>query len=113
MRFTIQVQIESAGVLPLTVPVKTIDRPCEQVEEVGLQVAEAKLILASLQQCVIRNQLSQFLADRRSCPHCRRPRPVNGYHPLRFRSAYGMCLCAVRGGATASAKRRPAQHSVP
>jgi hypothetical protein len=40
--YHIQVLIEGADVLPITVPIQTIDRPRERVEEVGLQTAEAK-----------------------------------------------------------------------
>jgi hypothetical protein len=50
--YHIQVLIEGADVLPITVPIQTIDRPRERVEEVGLQTAEEKSILRKLQQIV-------------------------------------------------------------
>ena len=81
--------IEGADALPLTVPIQTIDRPGERVEEIGFQTAEAKSILGGLQEVVVRHQLAEYLAGKRSCPHCQRPRTIKGYHPLRFRSAYG------------------------
>jgi hypothetical protein len=37
MKFTIQVLIESPDALPLSVPVQTIERSCEHVEDVGLR----------------------------------------------------------------------------
>jgi len=89
MKFTIQVLIEAADALPLTVPIQIIDRPCESIEEVGLQTAEAKSILKGLEENVVRQQLAEFLVANRSCPHCQRSRAIKGYHPLRFRSAYG------------------------
>jgi hypothetical protein len=89
MKFTVQVLIEGADALPLTVPVQTIDRAGERIEEIGLQTVEAKSILGGLQQVVVRHQLAEYLAGQRSCPHCQRSRAIKGYHPLRFRSAYG------------------------
>ena len=89
MKFTIQVLIEAADALPLTVPIQIIDRPCESIEEVGLHTAEAKSILKGLEENVVRQQLAEFLATKRSCPRCQRSRAIKGYHPLRFRSAYG------------------------
>src|SRR5471030_1550120 len=54
MKVTIQVLIESPGVLPLNVPIQTVDRPCERVEDVGLRLEEAKAILQGLQEQLIR-----------------------------------------------------------
>jgi hypothetical protein len=89
MKITIQVLIEGADALPLTVPIHTIERLCERIEEIGLQTVEAKSILRGLEQNVVRHQLAEYLAGKRSCPHCQRSRAIKGYHPLRFRSAYG------------------------
>src|SRR5260370_39920754 len=88
MKITIQVLIEGNDALPLTVPIHTIDRLCERIEEVGLQTVEAKSILRGLEDSVVRHQLAECLAGKRSCPHCQRSRAIKGYHPLRFRSAY-------------------------
>lgn len=81
MKITIQVLIEGADALPLTVPTHTIDRLCERIEEVGLQTVEAKSILRGLEQNVVRHQLGEYLAGKRSCPHCQRSRAIKGYHP--------------------------------
>jgi hypothetical protein len=54
--YHIQVLIEGADVLPITVPIQTIDRPRERVEEVGLQTAEAKSILRKLQRIVVQDR---------------------------------------------------------
>jgi hypothetical protein len=45
MKITIQALIEGADALPLIVPIHTIDRQGERIEEVGLQTVEAKSIL--------------------------------------------------------------------
>jgi hypothetical protein len=58
MKFTIQVLIESPDALPLSVPIRTIERSCERVEEVGLRLEEAKAVLHGLQEQLIRQQLA-------------------------------------------------------
>src|ERR1017187_347331 len=40
MKFTIQVLIESPDALPLSVPIQTLERSCERVEDVGLRLEE-------------------------------------------------------------------------
>jgi hypothetical protein len=54
MRFTIQVLVEFAGAVPFSVPIQTVDRPCERVEDVDLRLEEAKTVLQSLQEQLIR-----------------------------------------------------------
>ncbi len=87
MKFTIQALIETPEGLPLTVPVQTIERSCDRIEDVGLRLEEAKLILNALQEQLVRQQLAEHLQRHRACPECRRPRTIKGYQPLRFRSA--------------------------
>ncbi len=89
MKFTIQLLIEDTHRLPLSIPLETIDRPCDVVEDVGLRLREAKAVLDRLQKEVISNQLARHLETHRSCHVCERPRAVKGYHPLRFRTAFG------------------------
>jgi hypothetical protein len=89
MKFTIQVLVESPDALPLGIPIQTIERSCERVEDVGLRLDEAKAILSGLQEQLVRQQLAGYLNGHRRCPCCHRLRVLKGYHPLRFRSAFG------------------------
>ena len=89
MKFTIQLLIEDTDRLPLLIPLDTIDRPCETLEDVGLRLQESKAVLGRLQEEIVRNQLARHLETNRSCHTCERPRAVKGYHPLRFRTAFG------------------------
>jgi hypothetical protein len=57
--YHIQVLIEGADVLPITVPIQTIDRPRERVEEIGFQTAESKSILRKLQQIVVQDRIAR------------------------------------------------------
>ncbi|MDM0053785.1 hypothetical protein [Variovorax sp. J22R115] len=65
MKFTVQVRIEDSGAQPLTLPIHTSDRPCAQVQDVGLAFEDAKTILAQLQQALVRAQLERYLIDHR------------------------------------------------
>jgi hypothetical protein len=89
MKFTIQVLIESPDALPLSVPVQTIERACDRIEDAGLRLEEAKAILKGVQEQLVRQQLVEHLQSQRPCPCCHRPRNIKGYHSLRFRSAFG------------------------
>jgi hypothetical protein len=55
------VLIESPDALPLSVPVQTIERACDRIEDVGLQLEEAKAILMGLQEQPVRQQLAEYL----------------------------------------------------
>jgi hypothetical protein len=61
MKFTMQVLIESPGALPLSVPIQTVDRPCERVEDVGLRLQEAKAVLQGLREQLIRHSWRSIL----------------------------------------------------
>jgi hypothetical protein len=89
MKFTIQVLIESPDALPLSVPIQTIERACDRIEDVGLRLEEAKALLSGLQDQLVRQQLAEHIERHRDCACCHRPRTIKGYHPLRFRSAFG------------------------
>ncbi|MEJ8852924.1 ISKra4 family transposase, partial [Variovorax rhizosphaerae] len=89
MRVTVQIRVEGAASGSFTVPLHAIDRPCGQVQDVGLSFGEAKSLLGELQKALVRQQLELYLAERRTCPHCSEPRAIKGYHPLRFRTAFG------------------------
>ena len=89
MKFIVELRIEDTDRIPLSIALETIDRPCDVVEDVGLRLEEAKAILGRLQEEVVRNQLARHLEAQRSCRSCDQPHPIKGYHPMRFRTAFG------------------------
>jgi hypothetical protein len=113
MKFTIQVLIETAESLPLTLPIQTIDRPCESIEEVGLQIAEAKSILKGLQENVVRQQLAEFLAPKRLCPHCQRSRATKGSIRCDSGAPTVMCYYGAPDGIAANASIQPKRRTAP
>ena len=55
MKFIIELRIEDTDRIPLSIPLETINRPCDAVENVGLRLEEAKAVLSRLQEEVVRD----------------------------------------------------------
>jgi hypothetical protein len=62
-------------------PVYTFSRPTLDLkpEQVGLTLAEAKTLLARLQEPLIGQQADEYALIRRVCPCCRRMQPTKDY----------------------------------
>ena len=113
MRVIVQIRIEGAAARPVTVPLHTVDRACGQVQDVGLVLGDAKSILGKLQQTLVRQQLECYLADRRACPQCGKPRAIKGYHPLPSAPPSGISHCTVPVGTAVTANNAGGQRSPP
>src|SRR5438552_855859 len=55
-------------------------------QTLGLNMAEAKEILAGLQQSLVSQQITQYLTCKQTCPDCGTPLALKGRHHLVFRS---------------------------
>ncbi len=62
--------VKPADARPLSVPVQTIERSCERIEDVDLQLEEARTILNGLQEQFLREQLAGRLEGHRPCARC-------------------------------------------
>jgi hypothetical protein len=69
--------------------VVTLKKPCQRVEHLGLTLKEAKQLLKTLQHRLLQRQVDAFLAASATCPDCRTPRKVKGYHSRSFRTLFG------------------------
>ncbi|MBV9491885.1 MAG: hypothetical protein JO069_19490 [Verrucomicrobia bacterium] len=58
-------------------------------QEIGLTLAEAKQLLANLQQHLVEWQVGQHAAACRPCAHCQKPRPLKDYRLRRLQSLFG------------------------
>ena len=68
----------------------TLDRgACRSVEDVGLQLADAKPILGRLQEIVVSEQLQRYCEAVRPCPRCHRRRHLKDYRRRRFDTVFG------------------------
>ena len=66
-----------------------LDKPHDQLEQVGLSLAEAKELLGRVQERVVGAQASAFLADHRRCGACGKRLWSKGRTSFRFRTPFG------------------------
>ena len=67
----------------------SLERETEGFEEVGITLAEAKSLLATLQKQVVKQQIAAYLAGRKKCPQCGKAFRHKDQHPLVFRTLFG------------------------
>jgi hypothetical protein len=89
MRITVQVIIESDERPPERHDVAQLDRGELAGDTVGLQLAEAKHLLSSVQEVVVAEQVRDCLATRVSCPECGLPRPHKDSRTITLRTLFG------------------------
>jgi hypothetical protein len=58
-------------------------------ETLGLSLAEARAILAGLEQSLVEQQSAEFIAQQRPCPQCGRERACKGHHQIVVRTPFG------------------------
>jgi hypothetical protein len=61
----------------------------DQIEEIGLSLAEAKDLLSRFQRRVVEAQVGRFVAERRGCQSCGRRLRAKGRYPMSFRTPFG------------------------
>jgi hypothetical protein len=66
-----------------------LERETEGLEEIGINLTEAKSLLASLQKQVVEQQMAAYLAARNQCPHCAQAFRHKDQHPVVFRTLFG------------------------
>src|SRR5690348_3125579 len=65
------------------------DTELDRLEAMGLSLAEAKTLLAGVQQRLVTAQAASYAARHRDCPICGRQRRSKGPSPIVFRTAFG------------------------
>jgi hypothetical protein len=83
-----------------------LNKEHEQLEHLGLTLAEAKALLQHIQRQVLTRQIAAFLASRVSCPTCGRARGIKDHKTIVFRTLFGK-LDVV----SPRLRRCPCQHS--
>ncbi len=90
MKIEIQITVESDKGQPEVVQeVAQLDRDILRPETLGLTLAEARSILAGIEQTVVEQQAAEFMALQRTCSHCGHERPCKGRHHIVFRTPFG------------------------
>jgi hypothetical protein len=90
MRVKVQIVIESENHgTPITEEVACIQREDLTPETLGLTLAEAKDLLASMQANIVKEQTAEYIEQQRCCPLCGEMRGEKGQHDIVFRSLFG------------------------
>jgi len=80
-----------AGARWKTLELVSITRPvlAATADDVGLSLAEAKSLLARLQEAMVRRQVAEYLHCRRVCPDCLTFQPMKDRRQRRLQSLFG------------------------
>ncbi|HEY0419619.1 MAG TPA: ISKra4 family transposase [Acetobacteraceae bacterium] len=92
MRVQVQLRIvaEDDSVISDDTELLLLDKTDDRLEALGLSLAEAKTLLAGVQQRLVTAQAASYAARHRDCPVCGRPRRSKGPYPILFRTAFGV-----------------------
>ena len=90
MKITVQITVQSeAAESEVVREVACLERGPLQPETLGLSLAEARAILAGLEQTLVEQQSAEFIAQQGRCPRCGRERACKGHHQIVFRTPFG------------------------
>jgi hypothetical protein len=71
-----------------------VEKPHQQIEHLSFTLAEAKSVLKMLQQHLVEQQATAFVAAHAQCEHCGKSLGIKGYHTRTFRTPW----CRSWGG---------------
>lgn len=90
MNIRIQVVIEAGDGNPDKIEeIARLERGSLRPEELGLTLAEAKTLLHDMQQTMVTEQIEEYIAQFKTCPHCGTQRARKGQHPIVYRTLFG------------------------
>ena len=69
--------------------VAILEQDCQRLEHLGLTLAEAKQLLATLQQALVAQQAAAFVAAQAQCDDCGATLQSKGQHTRTFRTLFG------------------------
>ena len=84
-----------------------LEKACQRIEQVGLTLAEAKVLLSALQQQIVERQAATFLAMCRHCQACGTPLRTKGQHMITLRTLFGTITLTSSLGLQAAVVRKP------
>ena len=90
MEIKVQITVKSqAGQPEVIQQVVSLKRGPLRPETLGLSLAEARSILAGLEQAMVEQQATEFVTQEGRCCRCGRQRACKGHHPIVFRTPFG------------------------
>ena len=93
MKFTVQVIVhpdDDTEASPVIQEVFTLDRDDLAPDTLGLQLTEAKALLAAVQDTLVEQQASAAITKQAACPHCGVPRRHKDTRTIVVRSLFGV-----------------------
>jgi hypothetical protein len=69
--------------------IAVVEKPHQRIEHLGFTLAEAKSILKTLQQQLVEQQATAFVAAHAQCDHCGKSLGIKEYHTRTFRTLFG------------------------
>ncbi len=66
-----------------------LDKNDDELEDLGLTLAESKEILSGIQQRLLAAQTQAYIKTRRCCKHCGKKHRKKGSYPITFRTLFG------------------------
>jgi len=96
MRIRIQVIIEAdhEATAPCVEEVACFERGSLSPETLGLQLDEAKQLLAGVQHIMTAHQVEEYVEQLRRCSHCQQPLACKGHHQIGLRTLFGKVTLA-------------------
>jgi hypothetical protein len=90
MKITVQITVQSdEGHAEAVRQVACLERGPLQPETLGLSLAEARSILAGLEQSLVEQQGAEFIAQEKQCPRCGQPPACKDRQAIVFRTPFG------------------------
>ena len=89
VKFRLQLVVVNASGHEHVQEVARIERDEVSIETLGLTLAEGKLILKSIQEGMVQEQIQDALRRRRHCPECGKARHGKGHHEVTIRTLFG------------------------
>jgi hypothetical protein len=65
-----------------------VEKPHQRIKYLGFTLAEAKSVLKTLQQQLVEQQATAFVAANAQCDHCGKSLGIKGYHTRTFRTLF-------------------------
>lgn len=89
MRIEIRLRIDDGDGITDDDDVLILDKPHDQLEQIGLSLDEAKDLLGWVQERIVGVQAAAFVAEHRHCAKCGSPLRSKGKTVIRFRTPFG------------------------
>ena len=90
MKIRIQIVMEAAnGESERIEDIAELERSSPQPETLGLTLAESKTLLQGIQQRMVSEQVTEYMAQFNTCPDCGARRTKKGQHTLVYRTLFG------------------------